>query len=576
MAAPPPLPTDSSSIRWQPELDTDEYLEWNMGVGRLVKATLTTAMDGDLTALENLIRTDPTLVHCNVGYREPLYFAVGNNHLDCVRLLVDNGAEVTYRSGDRTHQRPIERALDRGFDAIATVLKAAVEEQCDCLYIDDGEILAEHIRLRDLDTVTAHLDRHPNHIRACDERGNAPIHWAVLTMNMRMVRALLDRGADVNAIRSDGARPIDLVFGDYFFRRRDVPPDALSDNKVMLGYLLAHGAAYDLRTAASVGDTEEVRRQIAADPRALHRLPDYFTWYTGTALCNATMSGHSDIVRLLLEAGGDPSQPEPGLAPRGSALIAAASRGDEELVRLLLAHGADPNGGVESSGNPCGRAANETIRQLLLEAGGRFEEYDNLKGVPTALLEEMFGDVPVRYFVDNRDATGLRRRLENSPERALEAFEHALGDREIMGICLDADSALFEKAAPDLVVNLAGTPGFEDEADRMAKAVDLNQPDWLGRTVLHRVASGEWSTSTASSLEIAQLLVRHGARLDISDQEYSSTPIGWAARTGQSEMVEYLLGEGAPLDAPFEWVTPLAWARRRNHHDIIRILEGAR
>ena len=182
----------------------------------------------------------------------------------------------------------------------------------------------------------------------------------------------------------------------------------------------------------------------------------------------------------------------------------------------------------------------------------------------------------MRYFVDNRDATGLRRRLENSPERALEAFEHALGDRELMGICLDADPTLYEKAVPDMVVNLAGTPEFEDETDRMAKAVDLNQPDWLGRTVLHRVASGEWSTSTASSLEIAQLLVRHGARLDISDQEYSSTPIGWAARTGQSEMVEYLLGEGAPLDAPFEWATPLAWARRRNHHDIIRILEGAR
>lgn len=285
----PPLPTESSSIRWQPDLDTDEFLDWNMGVGRLVKATLNAAMDGDLTALANLIRTDPTLVDCNVGYREPLYFAVGNNHLDCVRLLVDNGAEVTYRSGDRTHQRPIERALDRGFDEIAAVLKAAVEERCNCLYINDGETLAEHIRGRDLDRVATHLDRHPDHIRACDERGNVPIHWAVLTMNMSMVRALLDRGADVNASRPDGARPVDLVFGDYFFRRRDVPPEALSENKVMLGYLLAHGAAYDLRTAASVGDTEEVRRQIDADPRVLHRLPDYFTWYTGTALCTAAL-----------------------------------------------------------------------------------------------------------------------------------------------------------------------------------------------------------------------------------------------------------------------------------------------
>ncbi|MDE0504926.1 MAG: ankyrin repeat domain-containing protein, partial [Candidatus Poribacteria bacterium] len=304
------LPTDSSSIHWQPELDTDEHLDWNMGVGRLVKATLAAAMDGDLAALRNLIEADPTLVDCNVGYREPLYFAVGNNHRDCVRYLVDNGAEVTYRSGDRTHQRPIERALDRGFDEIANLLKAVVEQRCGCLYVDDGETLAEYIRGRDLNKVISHLSRHPEHIHACDDRGNMPIHWAVLTMNIPMVRALLDRSADVNGARPDGARPIDLVFGDYFFIRRDVPPEALSENRVMLGYLLARGAEYDLRTAASVGDTEEVRRQIAADPQVLHRLPEYFTWYTGTALCNAAMSGHSDIVQLLLEAGANPSQPE--------------------------------------------------------------------------------------------------------------------------------------------------------------------------------------------------------------------------------------------------------------------------
>ncbi len=142
----PRFPTDSSSIRWQPDLDTDEYLEWNMGAGRLVKATLAAAMDGDLTALRRLIEADPALVDCNVGYREPLYFAVGNNHPDCVRFLVDNGAEVTYRSGDRTHQRPIERALDRGFNEIADLLKSSVEKRCDCLYIDAGETLAEYIR----------------------------------------------------------------------------------------------------------------------------------------------------------------------------------------------------------------------------------------------------------------------------------------------------------------------------------------------------------------------------------------------------------------------------------------------
>ena len=210
-----------------------------------------------------------------------------------------------------------------------------------------------------------------------------------------------------------------------------------------------------------------------------------------------------------------------------------------------------------------------------MEAGGKFEGYDNLSGISTSLLEEMFGHVPVRYFVDNRDAAGLRASLLESPERALEAFEYALGNRELMEVCIEVDPNLYEKSTPDMVVRLADTPGFEKETARMASVVDLNRPDWLGRTVLHHIASGERSASALDNLEMAQLLIRHGARPDLWDQEYSSTPLGWAARTGQVEMVEYLLCQGATLDAPFEWATPLAWARRRNHPDVVRILEAA-
>ncbi|MBI4661919.1 MAG: ankyrin repeat domain-containing protein, partial [Verrucomicrobia bacterium] len=67
----------------------------------------------------------------------------------------------------------------------------------------------------------------------------------------------------------------------------------------------------------------------------------------------------------------------------------------------------------------------------------------------------------------------------------------------------------------------------------------------------------------------ARLLLDHGADINAMDDDYSSTPLGYAAHWGQREMAAFLLERGAEVNkAGAPWATPLAWARRKGHADI--------
>ena len=51
-----------------------------------------------------------------------------------------------------------------------------------------------------------------------------------MTRQLDFIDELLSRGADINAARFDGAHPIQLANGDYYFRGwRDVPQRLADD-----------------------------------------------------------------------------------------------------------------------------------------------------------------------------------------------------------------------------------------------------------------------------------------------------------------------------------------------------------
>ncbi len=577
------------------DLKSKEENEWAGGRGTEVWAMLSAAMRGDLQAVQDLVATNPRLATCSYGYRSPLHFAVQGNHIEVVQFLLAQGADATFQSGVFWHIQPLLTAEERGYGDLAAILKEHLAEKAGVR--EGGDRIAAAIRGRDVGAVEELLKAEPNLIEAADSRGNKPIHWAVMIRSIAMIDLIIKRGGEINSRRPDGARPLDLSDGDYFFRGwRDVPSEALAAHEVLIGYLIARGADYDIAVAAKIGDTERVRQLLRADPDLATAVPAYSTYYSGHPLRNACALGDVDTVELLLASGADPNTPEPGIAPRGGALHAAAGKGHLKIARMLLERGADPNAEVESSGNCMHIAGRNTkMLKLLASYGGEYAPYQDLSQLSKQALKAVYGnEMPLRYYVQKIDMPVLIARIDANPALAAEVLEMASGscDAEstrLVRYCVARDPVAAEKVrANELIYMLHRLNGNQEAemAERiawlLAAGMDPDDSDWLRVTALHRLAIGSQDhgsdgTRYRPHLEVLRHFIRAGAELDARDEELHATPLGWAARWGRKEMVQVLLAAGAKTNLPGDlpWATPLAWARQKGHAEIEAMLLAA-
>ncbi len=537
------------------QLKSNDRLKWSAGTGTDVWAMFCACIAGDLDTVKRLLAKDPALVRCQHAYRKPLYFAVRENRLEIAALLLERDPDPF---GLAVNDNLLEIARDRGYAEMERLLTTKLAEQCGAS--PSGEPVAAAIREHDLTKLCALLDAASELIHTGDKRSNQPIHWAVMTRQLDFVDELLRRGADINARRSDGARPIHLTNGDYHFRGwRDVPKDWVTTPGEVYEHLVARGANIDLGMACATGNVARVSELLNDDPSLVNRLSDYNGYYTGCGapIKNAAAGGHIEIVRLLLERGADPNLPEEGIAPDGHALHSAVVRGHIEIVRLLLKHGAHPNVEVESSA--------DTLSAALASAG--YSTKPNAEMVDLLCSHGASRGVHLlAYSGDVLTAAAVfaaNPALANDPDALANAASE--GKESFVRLML--------RYQPDLPRRVE-FPGWAVGA----KTRELNEllfqhgmnpsaPDWLGITPLHQFARN-------GDVEKAALFLDHGANLHARDEDICSTPLGWAAKFGQKSMVAFLLERGAKPNLPDDpaWATPLSWATRRQHADIAALL----
>jgi ankyrin repeat protein len=310
-------------------------------------ALITAAKKGHVDIVTKLLSwgVPPDIVGSN---GTALNEAAGHGHEDVIRALLAGGADMNNDEGNGL--TPLHIAVKEG---LTDTVRLLLENNADVNKTKNrGSALGSAVESGEEEIVNLLL------IKGALVEGNegpqflSPVQAAVFKGYEWIAEALLDAGADPNALDEAGLSPSPLRYACQV------------DREDIARLLLERGAdvnACDQRYSltpiqfcCAMGYESLVHTLVAfnADIDAPH--PD------GCALDRAVDKGHLSIVTYLLDHGANPNID----IERGNALQTAAFRGDVAMANLLLDHGADID---HSCGDTCPGWNHSALYQAVAE-----------------------------------------------------------------------------------------------------------------------------------------------------------------------------------------------------------------
>lgn len=506
--------------------------------------------------------------------RSALFYACENGHLDAAVYLILCGA--LGRLKDKETETPFSLAVDGGYEEIALLLYSvnqAMERGDSPKHLSSLHMACSY----KLEKIVALLLEHgqdPNDV-AFD--GWTPVHVAVGENNLRVLKALLDKGGMCDRKKNDGRTPLSIAASkghvenvrELFRRMPNLDPTPRDKWK----RTPLHGAA-----AGGHIDVFELLhdKQSEVQPDEDGWMPIHF----------ATSGGHFNIVKILADT---PSFNALNEFWRHSLHLAAAN-GHLPLVQYFVEdRRLDANMVCTDLSVDKGKPEVKNITPLFLALRGGHSEvalyllkftktFDMMDSMGATLMHQaaLSGCLEIMKTMAQQGINTLPRN-----NLGLTPFHFACGANQLAVVRAYVETELSNNATEAFDINMVGTSGvgalaYAAESGSkelveylLTRGADPHKANRVyGTTALH-YAGGSGAVACLT------LLLEKGVDVNCQDKK-GLTALHFAASRGYKEAVKCLLDHNASIDTVSYDIgeSALIMATRTLRHGVVNLAEA--